>query len=164
MHRAVELAAFGIEAVAVTLIVISFLFATLRFLLRVSQRQNTAYSDYKLLLGQSMLLGLEFLVAADVIRTVALDPTLSNIEVLGLLVVMRTFLSWSLVVELEGRFPWQSAGAPPQSERMGSHNARTNPEVPAGVLNKSFRRSVHASFSPPANGADPSRMGKVSIL
>jgi uncharacterized membrane protein len=51
---------------------------------------------------------LEFLVAADVVRTVALEPTLTNVAVLGLLVVIRTFLSWSLTVEIEGRWPWQA--------------------------------------------------------
>jgi uncharacterized membrane protein len=63
-------------------------------------------------LGKSLLLSLEILVAADVIRTVALQPTLSNILGLGLLVVIRTFLSWSLVVEMEGRWPWQAKTSP----------------------------------------------------
>jgi len=58
-------------------------------------------------LGKAMLIGLELLVAADIIRTVALDLTLLNIELLGALVVVRTFLGWSIVVELEGRWPWQ---------------------------------------------------------
>ena len=55
-----------------------------------------------------MLLGLEFLDAADIIQTVALSPTLRSIAVLGVLGLIRTFLSWSLVVEIEGRWPWQS--------------------------------------------------------
>jgi len=59
--------------------------------------------------GRSVLLGLEILVAADLIRTIAVAPTLDNLYVLGLLVVIRTFLSWSLDVELEGRWPWQRA-------------------------------------------------------
>ena len=54
-----------------------------------------------------MLLGLEILVAADIIRTVVLEPTLSNVVVLGLLVLIRTFLSWALVLEIEERWPWQ---------------------------------------------------------
>jgi uncharacterized membrane protein len=56
-----------------------------------------------------LLLGLEFLVAADIIRTVALEPTMSNVLMLGLLVVVRTFLSWALVVEMDGRWPWAQA-------------------------------------------------------
>ena len=54
-----------------------------------------------------LLLGLELLVAADIVRTVALEPSLESVAVLGLLVVIRTFLSWSLIVEIEGRWPWQ---------------------------------------------------------
>jgi uncharacterized membrane protein len=59
-------------------------------------------------MGRSLLLGLEFLVAGDVVRTVALDPTLNNVAVLGLLVLIRTFLGWSLAVEIEGHWPWQT--------------------------------------------------------
>jgi hypothetical protein len=55
-----------------------------------------------------LLLGLEILVAADVIRTVALEPTMRNVSILGLLVLIRTFLGWSLVVEIEERWPWRS--------------------------------------------------------
>jgi uncharacterized membrane protein len=56
--------------------------------------------------GRGLLLGLDLLIAADVIRTVTLEPTLENVAALGLLVVVRTFLSWSLMVELHGRWPW----------------------------------------------------------
>ena len=57
------------------------------------------------------MLGMEILIAADVVRTAALDPTLANFEALGVLVIVRTFLSWSIVVEVEGRRPWQQCGA-----------------------------------------------------
>lgn len=60
--------------------------------------------------GRGLLLGLDLLIAADVIRTVTLAPTLKNVAALGLLVVVRTFLSWSLMVELHGRWPWQHSG------------------------------------------------------
>ena len=56
---------------------------------------------------RALLLGLEILVAADVIRTVALEPTLNNVVILGILVLIRTFLDWSLVVEIEEHWPWQ---------------------------------------------------------
>jgi uncharacterized membrane protein len=65
------------------------------------------YAEYKERLGKSLLLGLEILIAADVIRTVALEPTLTSVAVLGVLIVIRTFLSWSLILEMEGRWPWQ---------------------------------------------------------
>jgi uncharacterized membrane protein len=58
-------------------------------------------------IGRGLLLGLDLLIAADIIRTVTLEPTLENVSALGVLVVVRTFLSWSLVVELEGGWPWQ---------------------------------------------------------
>ena len=63
------------------------------------------------------MLGLEILVAADVVRTVALEPTLLNVATLGLLVVVRTFLSWSLAVEIEGHWPWHDK--PGVSESQG---------------------------------------------
>jgi uncharacterized membrane protein len=67
------------------------------------------FTGFRQYLGQWLLLGLELLVAADVIRTVALDLTLERVAGLGLLVLVRTFLSWALVVEMEGRWPWQPA-------------------------------------------------------
>src|SRR5208283_913937 len=79
---------------------------TVRFLFQLDKAG--AFESYKHQMGMSLLLGLEFLVAGDVVRTVALEPTLTNVEVLGLLVLIRTFLSWSLTVEIEGRWPWQA--------------------------------------------------------
>jgi uncharacterized membrane protein len=79
-----------------------------------------AYASYKHQLGKTLLLGLEFLVAGDVVRTVALEPTMTNVGVLGVLVVIRTFLSWSLVVEIEGRWPWQGRANPEQSAEKSS--------------------------------------------
>ena len=85
------------------------------------QDQRRVFNVYRTRLGQGLLLGLEILVAADVVRTVALAPTLANVLILGLLVVIRTFLSWSLVVELEGRWPWQA------SHRREAEDASTEP-------------------------------------
>lgn len=64
-------------------------------------------------LGRAILVGLEFLVAADIIRSVAIDPTFQSVGVLGLIVLIRTFLSWSLVVEMNGTWPWLRAQARP---------------------------------------------------
>ena len=58
-------------------------------------------------MARGLLVGLDLLIAADITKTVTLEPTLENIEALGLLVVIRTFLSWSLILESEGRWPWQ---------------------------------------------------------
>ena len=125
IQKLIELAAFGIEVLAVAVIVAAVIVVvvsrgTMRYLFRPGTQG--AYESYKLRLGKALLLGLEFLVAADVVRTVTLRPTLNNVAVLGLLVFIRTFLSWSLVVEIEGRWPWQaqaethSSGA---SEQVG---------------------------------------------
>ncbi len=65
------------------------------------------YRRTRSLLGRSILLGLEVLVAADLIRTVAVDPSLENVGVLGLIVLIRTFLSFSLDVEIDGKLPWK---------------------------------------------------------
>ena len=109
---AVDIASLLIEVLAVAIIVGGITYASILFLLR--RGPLDAYSSYRARLGRALLLGLEVLVAADIIRTVALEPTIANVFVLGLLVLIRTFLSWSLVVEIEGRWPWQQppAGKP----------------------------------------------------
>jgi len=111
MREAVELSAAAIEVFAVAVIVLAIAHGTLRFLVHLQQRVDDAYERYKRQLARALLLGLEFLVAADIVRTVALEPSLHNVVILALLVVVRTFLSWSLVVEIEGRWPWRVADA-----------------------------------------------------
>jgi uncharacterized membrane protein len=108
MREWIEMASVGIEALAIVIIVGSVTFGSVRFLLHLSKQAADPYRTYKELIGRALLLGLEFLVAADVIRTVALELTPRNIGMLGALVVIRTFLSWSVVVETEGHWPWQS--------------------------------------------------------
>jgi uncharacterized membrane protein len=71
--------------------------------------EQTAYEAFRATFGRSVLLGLEILVAADLIRTIAVEPTLQNLAILALLVAIRTFLSWALEVEIEGRWPWNRA-------------------------------------------------------
>lgn len=124
----VEGAATGIELLAVVIIVAAILTATVVYLFRIIGRQadRTTYRSYRHQVARSLLLGLEILVAADVIRTVALEPTLRNILILGVLVVIRTFLGWSLVVEIEERWPWQ-----PRIEPEAA--AQTSPAGPAGA-------------------------------
>ena len=108
---AVEGAALGVEVLAVLVIVIAITFGTGRFLVHVRQRRVGAYRSYKEHLTKALLLGLEFLVAADIVKTVAIETTLSSVAILGALVVVRTVLSWSLIVEMDGRWPWQVGGA-----------------------------------------------------
>jgi uncharacterized membrane protein len=103
-----------IEAVGVTIIVLGAASATLYFVWRAVRNRglDAAFREYRANLGRGILLGLEFLVAADIIGTVAVDPTLESLAVLAGIVLIRTFLSFSLEVEIEGRWPWQRGGVP----------------------------------------------------
>jgi uncharacterized membrane protein len=117
----IEYVALGVESLAIAIIVISIVLGTCLYLVDLARRTpvRVAYAHYKGHLGRGLLLGLEILVAADIIRTVALDPTLENIAALGLLVLIRTFLGWSLTVEIEGRWPWHAearSGRPPADD------------------------------------------------
>ncbi len=112
----VEMAVLLIEVLAVLVILVATIFGTIRYVVHFLSRVPESYEHYRGQLGKSLLLGLQLLVAADVVRTVALQPTLDNVVVLGLLVLVRTFLSWSTVVEIEGRWPWRGLTqvAPPE--------------------------------------------------
>lgn len=123
MREWIEIASLGIEALAVVVIVSAVVFGSVRFLVQASRQTADAYRTYKDLIGRSLLLALEFLVGADVIRTVALDLTPRNVYMLGLLVLIRTFLSWSVVVEIDGHWPWRSAEIAAQSRQAGGHDA-----------------------------------------
>ncbi len=104
----IEYASLAIELLAVVIIVVTIFCAVIHYFFQgIFNPENEArYQDLKRRLGRSLSLGLEILVAADIVRTVALEASLTSIAVLGLLVLIRTFLSWSLVVELEGHWPW----------------------------------------------------------
>jgi uncharacterized membrane protein len=109
-HLIVEWASLGIEVIAVAVIVGGVILlavqrGTVRYLFKLGE--PGAYEIYKHQLGKVLLLGMELLVAADVVRTVALEPTLRNVAVLGLLVLVRTFLSWAMAVEVDGHWPWR---------------------------------------------------------
>ncbi len=105
----------AIDAAGVLIIVMGALLSTYRFLFRRQDGPADAYRRYRQDLGRAILLGLEFLVAGDIIRTVVVAPTLENVVILGLIVLIRTFLSMALQLEVEGRWPWQrvvKAGGP----------------------------------------------------
>ncbi|MBS3848751.1 DUF1622 domain-containing protein [Devosia sp. BSSL-BM10] len=95
-----------IEAGGVLVIVIGIIVAAISFLR--DPRRPTAYRELRATLGRAILLGLELLVAADIINTVAIEPSLQTVGVLAGIVLIRTFLSLSLEVEIEGKWPWQS--------------------------------------------------------
>ncbi len=100
----------AVDAAGVAAIVVGAVVATLLAvgaLLRRRGQGREVYTLYRRRLGRSILLGLELLVAADIIRTVAITPTFESVGVLALIVLIRTFLSWSLELEISGRWPWQ---------------------------------------------------------
>ncbi len=107
-----------VEVGGVTIILLAVIITSVVFLLHVSRGITTPepYQQYRKNLGRGILLGLEFLVAGDIIGTVAVDPTFANLGVLGLIVVIRTFLSWSLEVEIHGRWPWEGEATPARGE------------------------------------------------
>ncbi len=104
-----ETTSHAFELLGVAVIVGGFVVSLVRAIV-VTRREGyrRGYEEMRATFGRSVLLGLEILVAADIIRTVAVEPTIDNLLVLGLLVVIRTFLSWSLEVEIDGRWPWQA--------------------------------------------------------
>ena len=112
----VEVVGRGVDGAGVAVIVVGLVAATVRFLNRLWSRVPGAYQLYRAGLGRTLLLGLEVLVAADIIRTVAITPTVRSVGILAMIVLIRTFLSWTLALELERRWPWQHprhAAAPP---------------------------------------------------
>jgi uncharacterized membrane protein len=109
IHEWIEFAAQGIEALAVAIMIFFIIIGTTRWLFHSAKKIEGAYARYRVVLGKTLLVGLELLVAADIIRTVALDLTLLNVVLLGGIVVVRTFLGWTLTVEVEGRWPWQKS-------------------------------------------------------
>ncbi len=96
-----------VEFIGVLTIFIGALYSLLKFLIPFQKKTNDSYIKLRQSLGKSILLGLEILIAADIMATVVINPTMSSVTTLGIIVIVRTFLSISLQVELEGRFPWQ---------------------------------------------------------
>jgi len=97
----------GLDAVGVCVIVFGAVIASVRFAVRRKIDGTDHYRTYRQDLGRAILLGLEFLIAGDIIRTVGVAPTLENVFILALIVVIRTFLSMALQLEVEGRWPGQ---------------------------------------------------------
>jgi uncharacterized membrane protein len=118
-QEAIELVGKSIDVVGVAVVVVGVAWATIVAAVRLVQRSTVVYEEYRRLLGRSILLGLEFLVAADIIRTVAIEPTFYNVGVLAVIVIIRTFLSFALGLEITGRWPWQK---PPATSATGAEN------------------------------------------
>jgi uncharacterized membrane protein len=107
-RTAVEWAGKVLDGAGVAIVVIGVVLATIRFMFtwRIPATPP-AYTAFRRSIGRAILLGLEFLVAGDIIRTVATDPTFRSVGVLAIIVGIRTFLSLELELEIEGRWPWQ---------------------------------------------------------
>lgn len=110
-----ELIGTSVDGVGVFIVAGGMLVATARLATRRAKETGNYYSLYRQDVGRAILLGLEFLIAGDIIRTVVVAPTLQNVVVLGIIVLIRTFLSLSLQLEIEGKLPWRS-GAQRQGE------------------------------------------------
>lgn len=104
-YTAVEIAGVGVVLTGVVASSLVFLYRVVR-----QGPSGILYRDLRRDLGRAILLGLEFLIAADIIRTVAVDPTIAGAASLGLIIIIRTFLSLALSVEIEGKWPWESTG------------------------------------------------------
>jgi uncharacterized membrane protein len=93
-----------IEIFGVFIIVAGTFWSTFLYLNRRTEARH--YDQFKIRIGRSLLLGLEVLVAADIVKTIAIELTFTSLGLLAGLVLVRTFLSWTLVLEIEGRWPW----------------------------------------------------------
>lgn len=104
----IERIALGVEVLGVAIIALGTAFGAIRGITNYFKKAGGAYQKCKLRIGRALLLGLEFLVAADIITTVLVKSTIRDVISLGLLVLVRTILSWSILLETEGRWPWQA--------------------------------------------------------
>lgn len=99
-----------IEIAGVGILVLGAVLATIAFLLEwLREGLDKAYDEYRANLGRAILLGLEFLVIGDIIRTVAIEMTFTNLGTLAIIVLIRTFLSFALEIEITGSLPWRTA-------------------------------------------------------
>jgi uncharacterized membrane protein len=112
----IRLVGSGIEIFGVLIIVTGIAWSTYLHLRRPMPGEDVEV--YKIRIGRSLLLGLEVLVAADIVKTIAHELTFISVGLLAGLVLVRTFLSWTLVLEIEGRWPWQREPSP-MSSRAG---------------------------------------------
>ena len=97
-----------IEIAAVIVIAVGVVAAiTGGIITRIHEDGRSAFATLRRLMARGLLIGLDLLIAADIIKTVTLEPTLENVAALGLLILIRTFLTWTLLVETEGHWPWQ---------------------------------------------------------
>ncbi len=120
-HDIVHVLVNLLEAVGIVVILGGFMIATVVWLMHLRERStHEAYIDYRRRSVRGLILGLEFLVAADIIKTVAIDYTMSSVLMLGVIILIRTFLVFALHLEIEGRFPWSSDDGGDKRDRPSS--------------------------------------------
>ncbi len=139
MSHWLKVVGLGIEVFGALVIVLGLGWST--WLLLKRQMAERHYETYKIRIGRSLLLGLEVVVAADIVKTIAVEPTLMSLAVLAGLVLIRTFLSWTLVLEIEGCWPWK---------RIPSGTAATGVEgATRHILARANAAGPPAQVSPP---------------
>lgn len=111
LKEIIGITGYVIESTGVLVIIVGFIASTLLFLksFRGKTDNTPPYMDYRRNLGKTIILGLEFLIAGDIIRTVVVADTLTNVSVLALIILIRTFLVFTLHLEVENRWPWKPA-------------------------------------------------------
>lgn len=124
--QALKLTTRAIEVGGIAIIVLGTAGASIAALWQILQGWSGSdiFNLYRSNLGRAILLGLEFLVAADIINTVAIEPSLQSLLILGGIVLIRTFLSFSLEVEIEGRWPWERHKAHDENRAEAHHSER----------------------------------------
>ncbi len=105
----VSVTGYAIEAFGVIAITVGFISATYRVLMGATPHGPERFETYRRELGRAMLLGLEFLVAGDIIRTVVVDHSMQSILALGMIVLIRTVLVFTIHLEVHGAWPWNSS-------------------------------------------------------
>tara|TARA_R110002110_G_scaffold92420_1_gene241219 strand:- start:113 stop:490 length:378 start_codon:yes stop_codon:yes gene_type:complete len=118
----ISLFAYGIEGVGVLVMLVGASYSSVVFVRHFNRvPEGIAYHTFRRQLGRSIILGLEFLIAGDIMQTIIVAATMENVAVLGLIILIRTFLSMTLHLEIEGRWPWEQMArdapdsAPPDS-------------------------------------------------
>ena len=98
-----------LEYASAAIIVLGILFSSIFTAVKFFRKQgrSTIFDSYRIMVGRCIILGLEILIAADIIRSLALQITIQSVGLLAIIVLIRTFLSFSLEVETNGRWPWQ---------------------------------------------------------
>lgn len=131
LRELVEWAIILIEGAGIFIIVTGAAIASVVFVRRYfTEKTNTdAYYNYRSQLGRAILLGLEFFVAADIIRTVVIEPSFANVGILGLVVFIRTFLSFALEVEINGHWPWRDSEFAARRIKSPADFAAANKEI-----------------------------------